>query len=195
MRDLSLRNAAFVRIDESNSQDPNQIAGRPRALVQGELASAWAERLVDTPDDSVAVACRAHHLERWVIERSSYPEGRAGYLRWRRDNKAHQARKTLELLDGIYDEPTLQRIADLLLRKGLGADPEVQVVEDAACLVFLDTQFDDMVERLDHEHLVGVVAKTLKKMSASAIELAGEVSLSARATEVLSDAISQEAES
>jgi hypothetical protein len=54
-------------------------------------------------------------------------------------------------------------------KRGLGKDPDVQTLEDALCLVFLETQFDDLAARMDPEKLDGIVDKTLKKMSPDAI--------------------------
>jgi Domain of unknown function (DUF4202) len=45
----------------------------------------------------------------------------------------------------------------------------VQALEDALCLVFLETQFHDLSARLDAEKLDGVVRKTVAKMSPEGI--------------------------
>ena len=180
----------LAEIDRANAADPTLDAnGRPLALVQGRLASAWLDLLVDRPSPALAIAVRAHHLRRWELARSDHPPGRAGYLRWRRANKAHQASAASAILTRLgHDEATVQRVAELLTRRRLGTDPEAQIVEDAACLVFLQTAFDAMVARLDHDHLVAIVAKTLRKMSPLAIELAGEIQLSTAGAAVLVDA-------
>ena len=181
---------AVAAIDAANAEDPNRYDdGRGLALVQGELASRWADRLTDSPAEPVVLAVRAHHLKRWEIERSSYPEGRAGYLRWRRDNKAHQADSAGVILGALgYDRSTVQRVQELLRRKGLGSDPDTQLVEDSACLVFLETQFDAMVARLERDHLVRVVAKTLAKMSPEAVALTAEIELSDAAAGIVAQA-------
>lgn len=181
---------AVAAIDTANAEDPNRYDdGRGLALVQGELASRWADRLTDSPAEPVVLAVRAHHLKRWEIERSSYPEGRAGYLRWRRDNKAHQADSAGVILAALgYDRSTVQRVQELLRRKGLGSDPDTQLVEDSACLVFLETQFDAMVARLERDHLVRVVAKTLAKMSPEAVALTAEIELSDAAAGIVAQA-------
>ncbi|HEX7094655.1 MAG TPA: DUF4202 family protein, partial [Acidimicrobiales bacterium] len=73
MRGLIELDDALAAIDRANAGDPNQIDGRPRALVQGELASVWLSRLVPDASFALQVAVRAHHLRRWVIPRDSYP--------------------------------------------------------------------------------------------------------------------------
>jgi hypothetical protein len=55
--------------------------------------------------------------------------------------------------------------------------------------VFLETQFGDMVERLDRDRLVTVVAKTLTKMSEQAITLATTIDLDPAGRKVLADAV------
>lgn len=190
MRDLAVvLREVVAAIDRENDADPNRHDGRPLARVHGELASQWVNRLVDAPSDELKIAARAHHLRRWELARSEYPDGRAGYLRWRRDNKQVQADGTVEIAGRLgYDRAATDRIAELMLRSGLGSDPETQVLEDAACLAFLETQFDVMVAKLGHDHMVQVLARTLKKMSPAAIGLAAEVQLSDEASAVLAEA-------
>ena len=48
----------------------------------------------------------------------------------------------------------------------------MQALEDALCLVFLETQFRELAERLEPAKLVDVTRKTLAKMSPRAVELA-----------------------
>ena len=83
-----------------------------------------------------------------------------------------------EILRGVgYDDDTITRVQDLVRKRRLGKDPEVQTLEDALCLVFLETQFDDLAARLDPEKLDGVVDKTLKKMSPDAIARVADLDL------------------
>jgi hypothetical protein len=62
-------------------------------------------------------------------------------------------------------------------KRGLGTDPEVQTLEDALCLVFVQTQLRDLAARLDPETLPGVIEKTKRKMSDQAIGFALELEL------------------
>ncbi len=182
---------AFAAIDAANAEDPNLFDGQPRALLQGTLATAWTARLVSSPSDEVLLATRAHHLKRWELARAEYPEGRAGYLKWRLDNKKHQANAAASILSELgFDEPTIARVSELLLRKGLGTDPETQLLEDAACLVFLETQFEPLIDRLDADKAINAVAKTLAKMSPEALALSAEVDLSVEAQAILQQASS-----
>ena len=82
---------AAAAIDAANADDPHRHDEEPVALVQGRLAEDWVVRLDPDASAALRLAARAHHLRRWVVPRSSYPEGRAGYLRWRRDQKQRHA--------------------------------------------------------------------------------------------------------
>jgi hypothetical protein len=52
----------------------------------------------------------------------------------------------------------------LILKKRLKLDPEVQTLEDALCLVFLETQFSDFSKK-EADKIVNIVRKTWQKMS------------------------------
>src|SRR5262249_52630810 len=136
------------------------------------------DRLAPDASEALRLAARAHHLRRWTIPRSSYPSGRPGYLRWRRALHEQHAREVAELLADVgYDDATIQRVQDIVRKRGLGNDDEVQVFEDALCLVFVETQLHDLAARTDPEKMVDVVRKTLAKMSPTAIELANDLDL------------------
>jgi hypothetical protein len=171
--------AAFAAIDAANALDPTiasfgGITG-PLAKVQGERATVWLARLEPDPSQALQLAVRAHHLRRWTVERASYPEGRAGYHRWKRAAKEVHAAALGEVLTPLHlDDAVVARAQTLVQRIGLGTDPETQSVEDCACLVFLEAQFESLVEKIGREKVVDAVRKTVKKMSPAAIALAGE---------------------
>jgi hypothetical protein len=165
---------AIAAIDAANADDPNRISvrgvERPKELAHAELVTEWVRELRPDASDELLLAARAHHLRRWTVPRGSYPAGRAGYLRWRRDLHEQHAREVGEILAGVgYDADSVARVQDIVRKRGLGRDPEVQALEDALCLVFLETQFHDLSARLDAEKLDGVVRKTVAKMSPEGI--------------------------
>lgn len=177
---------AIAAIDARNQDDPNQIlvrgATRPKELAHAELATEWVERLVEDPSDELRLAARSHHLRRWAIARSEYPAGRGGYHRWRKALQRLHADEVGAILENEgYAEPTVARVRALVRKQGLerGDDPEVQALEDALCLVFLETQLASTAAKLgDPEKTVDVLRKTAHKMSARALELAGRLPLS-----------------
>lgn len=187
MRDLS---QTFAAIDLANASDPNELAGEPLAQMQGVAASRWLAALKPDAVPALQLAVRAHHLKRWELKRVDFPKGRQGYLRWRRENKAHQADSLASIMqtDG-WSDAEIEHARTLLGRTQLRSDADTQALEDAACLVFLETQFDDMVDRTEHDPMVSIVAKTLKKMSPEAISLAGSIDLSSTSQSVLNEAV------
>ena len=161
---------ALAAIDAANADDPHTIdvggQERPKELAHAELMTAWIERLVEAPSEAQRLAARAHHLRRWVSPRDRYPQGRAGYLRWRRDQAARQADEVTEILVGCgYDAATVGRVQAIIRKQDLRTDPEVQAHEDALCLVFLQTQLLELAADLGPEKAAGVLAKTVEKMT------------------------------
>ncbi len=185
---------ALEAIDAANAGDPNRIrvrgVERPKEQAHAELVTGWIERLAPNASEALRLAGRAHHVRRWEIPRSSYPEGRLGYLRWRADlQDHHDAVLAVILEEAGYGREIALRCGDLLHKKGLGRDPEVQTLEDALCLVFLETQLGDIAARLDADKLVDVARKTLRKMSDRAIEEAGRLPLEPEARDLLERAL------
>ena len=179
-------------IDAVNAADPNQHDGEPLALLQGRLAEGWVIRLDPDASEALRLAARAHHLRRWVVPRDSYPDGRAGYLRWRRDQKQRHAEELRELLEQTGVDPVIvTRAATIVAKVGLGSDPEVQVFEDAVCLTFLETQLSETADRLDANRMTTVIAKTLTKMSAPGKAAALTIDLDERGRDLLARAVDQ----
>ena len=175
--------AALDAIDAANADDPNRVevrgVSRPKELAHAELASEWVSKLDPGASDALRLAARAHHLRRWELPRSDYPDGKAGYHRWRREQqKCHAEQAGRILLAQGYDEADVTRVQAIVRKQGLGRDPEVQVFEDALCLVFIETQFRELADRLGDEKLVDVTRKTLAKMSDAGIARVRELSLS-----------------
>jgi len=166
---------AIGAIDAVNAEDPHG-----KELRHAEMATAWVRRLRPDAGDELLLAARAHHLRRWAIARDSYPEGRNGYLRWRKALQRQHADDVGRILGAEgYGPDTIARVQDIVQKRRLSSDPEVQVFEDALCLVFLEDQLDAPGTRLeDEEKLIDVLRKTLDKMSDDAIALALQLELS-----------------
>lgn len=183
---------ALAAIDAANEDDPHRTGGEPLALVQGRLAERWVLRLDPNASAALRLAARAHHLRRWVVPRASYPDGRAGYLRWRRDQKQRHAAELGEILQQAGVEAAIvDRATAIVAKVGLGSDPEVQLFEDAVCLTFLETQLDETADRLDPDLMVGVIAKTLAKMSDDGRAAALTIELDDRGRELVARATGQ----
>ena len=184
---------AIAAIDAANADDPHRItvAGeeRPKELVHAELATAWVRRLRPDAGEGLLLAARAHHLRRWAIPRSSYPEGRSGYLRWRRALQRAHADDVGRILEAEgYDSTVVGRVQEIIQKRRLSSDPEVQTFEDALCLVFLETQLTDFADRYA-DKAADVLEKTIEKMSEHGKALALELDVSPAERSLLSEVI------
>ena len=191
---------AIAAIDAANADDPQRIAvdgvPQPKELTHARMLGEWVRRLDPAPSEPLLLAAHAHHVRRWTVPRDSYPAGRQGYLRWRRDLHAFHAEEAARLLRGAgYDEPTIERVREIvrkqrLTRNPATTDPEVQTLEDGLNLVFLETQFDELIARLDDDAKVTeIVAKTWRKMSPRGREAALGLALSPLARAIVERAL------
>lgn len=162
--------AVLEAIDRLSAADPRRLdagAGpEPTEIVHARMVTAWLERLRPDASEALLIAGRAHHLERWKIPRESHPDGREGYLCWRRALQDHHVARTHEVLrEHACEDALSQRVEDILRKRNLRRDAEVQCFEDALCLVFLETQFRELAKRLGDEKMIQVLCRTLPKMS------------------------------
>jgi hypothetical protein len=187
--------ATLAAVDAANADDPNTIVvdgvERPKELAHAELMTDWVRRLDPDCTDEQLIAARAHHLRRWALPRDAYPEGRSGYLRWRAELKKRHADEVGAIMrEAGYGDESVARVQAIVRKQGLGSDPAVQVHEDALCLVFLRTQFDDLAERLGDDKTIEVLRKTAAKMSPAALAAAQTLPFSASGAALLTRALS-----
>jgi ketosteroid isomerase-like protein len=189
---------ALAAIDAGNADDPNVVTvgsrTGPKEIVHAELVTEWVEKLHPEPSEALLLAARGHHFRRWTVPRASAPAGRAGYLRWRRSLQEQHAGELGTLLAAAgYDEATVGRVQAIVLKQGVATDPEVQALEDALCLVFLEAQLTDVAARLDSETLARVIARTAAKMSDAGRAAIADVPLDERGREILAAATGRDA--
>jgi hypothetical protein len=187
---------AFAAIDAANADDPHTIVvrgeRRPKEQAHAELAVEWVRRLDSSASEALLLAARAHHVRRWEVPRSSQPEGRAGYLKWKRGLQQHHADVAARVLADVgVDEETIERVRSLVKKERIKTDPEVQALEDALCLVFIETQFGELTEQLGDDHMVEVVVKTLRKMTPAGREAALGLPLDDDAVRIVGRALAQ----
>jgi hypothetical protein len=189
---------AIAAIDAGNAEDPNVISVRgrtgPKEIVHAELVTEWVERLRPGASEPLLLAARGHHFRRWTVPRATAPAGRAGYLKWRKSLQQQHARDLGAILANAgYDDATVTRVQSIVRKEQLATDAEVQALEDALCLVFLETQLTDVAARLDPETLRRVVVRTAKKMSAEGVAAIEEVPLSDHEGAILTSALGRDA--
>lgn len=175
---------AIATIDAVNAHDPFTIeidgVVRPKEQAHAELMTEWVLRLDPDASEPQLIAARAHHLRRWSLPRDSYPEGRAGYLRWRTALKKQHAEEVGVILAGAgYDGDEIAQVQQIIRKEGLGqpGHEALQVHEDALCLVFLQTQLAATVDQLGDEHMLDVIRKTAAKMSSAGLACVGGLAM------------------
>ncbi|MDZ7851769.1 MAG: DUF4202 domain-containing protein [Halomonas sp.] len=184
----------LAALDALHAEDPRsvEVDGEPvpQELWHAGRMSAWLERLHEQPDELVQLAVRGQHLQRWQVPRGDYPEGRVGYLTWRRDQGQRAGETTARLMqEAGYSAEQAERVERMIRKQGLGRDPGAQAVEDCACLVFLENYFGDFSKQIDHDHLIRIVQMTWKKMSPQAHQLALGLPMSDEARGLVEEAL------
>lgn len=184
-------------IDALHAQDPRSTTlddgtTMPQELAYAQRMSKWLEHVYDSPGELLQLAVRAQHLQRWQVPREDYDKGRVGYLTWRRDQGKRAGETTAQLMEEAgYSAEDAKRVAAMIGKKGLGRDPEVQALEDCACLVFLENYFADFSRKVEHDHMVRIVQMTWRKMSPRAHELALELPMSESSTALVKEALGE----
>jgi hypothetical protein len=158
---------AFAAIDAANAADPTMENGQPAALLYGLRMTAEVAPLFPDASDILKIAARGQHIERWLLPRTDYPDGLPGYLEWRREQaRRHAAKVGQIMLDAGYSQGDADRVGVLLRKEGIKRDADVQALEDVICFAFLRHYFADFAVDKEPEHLMKIVQKTARKMSA-----------------------------
>ena len=186
---------AIARIDAANAEDPNREfvdgAARPKEVVYAERMTGWLEKLAPEASEALRIAARAQHIERWTMPRAEFPDGREGYLRWRTTLAKFHAERTAGIIaEAGYDEAVIDRVKGLLRKHRLKTDPEVQTLEDVACLVFLESYFADFSKKHDEAKVIGILQKTWAKMSPRGHDAALALDMPAEARALVEKALS-----
>ncbi len=187
---------ALERFNQLNAQDPTllEVDGemRPRELVGAERLEAWVYRVVPEPSTALRLAARCQHLQRFAMPRTDYPEGRVGYLKWRKDlSKRHADLAALTLREVGLDEDTVTQVRAIVLKQDLKSNPDAQAMEDALCLSFLEHEYATFATKHPDEKVIDIVDKTWCKMSKRGRTLALSLAFSGRALALLESAIAQ----
>jgi hypothetical protein len=158
---------AIAALDAAHAEDPDKDdSGVPKELRYAQRMSARLEKLVPNASDALRLAVRCQHLRRRSMARSAYPEGKVGYLRWRKESAlAHAALAGEILAQAGCSTDTVERVQALVKKERIKHDPEAQLLEDAACLVFLEFEFAAFAAKHDEAKLLDILRKTWAKMS------------------------------
>ena len=162
-------------------------------MVYAERTEAWVARVAAEPTPLLRLAARCQHLERWLVPRASFPEGKAGYLAWRKSLYTKQAERARELLlKAGLSVAEAGEVATWVSKTGLKINPGTQALEDAACLVFLENEISAFAaQHADYprEKFVDIIKKTWRKMTPRAHELALRLDLPPAISALVHEAI------
>lgn len=161
---------AFKRFDRANAEDPDRLivdgVSQPKALAYAIRMTDRLERFASEASESLRLAARCQHIRRWTVPRARFASGRTGYRQWRQTLGVFHADTAAEILRAVsYDEATVNRVGALLRKDNLKSDPDVQTLEDVACLVFLEHYLGDFASDRDEATVIEILRKTWRKMS------------------------------
>lgn len=187
---------ALALIDAAHAEDPNKItvngAEGPYELHYAKKMSHYLEQRYPEASDELRLAIRAQHFRRWEVPRSSYPMTKAGYHSWRTFLKKRQAEQASQICaDCGYSNEEVARIASMIRKENFKSDEETQVLEDVACLVFLDDQFEEFEKEHDEGKIVTILTKTWGKMSDRGHELALQIEMLEKAKALVQKALTE----
>ncbi|KAL9054986.1 MAG: hypothetical protein Q9162_003841 [Coniocarpon cinnabarinum] len=185
---------ALKAIDAAHAEDPNKIsvagAEMPYELHYADKMTNYLQKRAPDASETLALAVRAQHFRRFEVPRSSYPMTKVGYHSWRSFLKKRQAEQAREIcLECAYSDAEADRVASLIRKEDLKQDEETMALEDVACLVFLDDQFEDFEKSLDEEKIINILKKTWLKMSPQGRDMAQNMKMDGRPAELMQKAL------
>ena len=156
----------LAAIDDANAQDPTLEDGQPAALLYGQRMTAEQQRLFPDASETLQIACRGQHIERWKLPRSDYPMDRPGYLQWRVEQGRRHAERVGQIMaEAGYDSDAIDETARMLTKQGIKRDPQVQALEDVICFTFIRWYLGDFMAETPDEKMPRIIEKTARKMS------------------------------
>jgi hypothetical protein len=185
---------AFEHFDNYNKTDPTIFEWEGTSYPQEYFLAIklydWVLKLDPDAGEELLLASRCQHIGRWEIPRDSYPEGREAYLRWRSDlAKYHAEVATAILQDAGYDEQQIARVRQILLKQKIKVDADVQTMENALCLVFLEFQYEDFFPKHEQDKLVNILKRSLLKMDAHGHKFALSLNYSIKGLYYINEAL------
>jgi Domain of unknown function (DUF4202) len=190
------RERAIAAFRAENARDPQHIGhgdrALPRELLDAERLAVWIERLEPQASEPLRLAGHCQHLRRWELPRSEFDLGRIGYLKWRKALARFHADQAALILRAVgYGDDVVSAVRQINLKQDMQANPDVQTMEDALCLSFLEHELEEFSSKHPDEKVVDIIAKTWGKMSERAHRVALTLALSARCQALVGQALSR----
>ena len=163
----------IASFDSINAQDPNSMIvdgdQHPKELIYAKRLSEMLNRYASDASETLKLATRAQHIQRWISPRSDYPMTRPGYMQWRSNLKKHHAEVASKVMqEHGYDSEAIQQVASLLKKENLHSDADTQTLEDVIVLAFLEHDLDTFVQKYSNyteKKFLTILRKSYMKMS------------------------------
>lgn len=192
---MSKLEKAFQLFDDYNKQDPNTFEWEdkvyPTEYFYALQLHNWVKKLQPDASEALLLASRSQHVGRWKSPRENYPMNKPGYYKWRTElAKFHAETAGALMLKAGYDKDEIEAVQSIIRKEQLRTNYEVQIMEDALCLVFLQFQYDNFIKEHDDEKVLRILKKSWGKMNDKGREAAGTLLFTGRGKELLEKALS-----
>jgi hypothetical protein len=193
---MSRLDKAFELFDAYNKQDPRSFTWEgvtePQEYFFAVKLHEWILKLDPAASEELLLASRSQHIGRWEIPREDYPDGREPYLKWRKQLAQHHASIAQRLMQQAgYPEETADRVKQIILKQRIKVDADVQTMENALCLVFLQLQYEEFRKKyeLEPEKIINILRKSLLKMDGNGHQLALKLPYSTNGLDLINKAL------
>ncbi len=185
---------AFNAFDKYNQKDPHVFIwgdlSYPQEYFLALKLYEWVLKLNPNADEELLLASRSQHIGRWEIPRETYPDGREAYLKWRKYLALFHAEKASSIMKEVgYDDEQIARVRQIILKQKLKVDADVQTMENALCLVFLEFQYEDFYPKHPPEKVVNILRKSLLKMDSHGHQFALGLNFSEQGLAYINEAL------
>lgn len=194
-----MKATAIKIINEIHSLDPTKVdyngSKIPAELLYANQCTEWLFKLKPEASELEELAAKCQHFKRWEIPRSSYPTGKKGYYQWRiflYDFQANEAAKVL--LEVGYNNEDVETVKQMIAKKDIKGNEQAQLIEDVACLVFLEhymLPFAETKKDYSEEKWLKIIKMTWGKMSPKAHKFALKINYAPEIFQLINKALSE----
>lgn len=194
IQDKTRFEAAIRRFDALNAEDPNveqeDGVAIPKEVLYARRMTECLNRVAPEASEALQLAVRCQHIRRWAIARRSFPMDTQGYNKWRNALKKLHGDIARQVLTACgYESGLVERVRFLVEKRQLKVDPEVQLLEDVVCLVFLQHYFQDFAAQHPEDKVIDIVRKTWRKMTPQGQQQALQLELPEQARALVGKAL------
>ena len=194
-----MKATAIKIINEIHSLDPTHVEYNgdkmPAELLYANYCTEWLYKLKPEASELEELAANCQHFKRWEIPRNSYPLGKKGYYQWRiflYDFQANEAAKVLKEVG--YSSNDIEVVKQMIAKKDVKNNKQAQLIEDVACLVFLEYYMQPFAETkkdYSEEKWLKIIRMTWGKMSEKAHGFALKINYSPEIFQLINKALTE----